>query len=231
VTVAAIADVHGNLPALEAVLAEIEAIGVDAIVCCGDVASGPLPRETCEALMALEGARFVQGNADREAVDGTDEWTSAQLDARHRDFLAAFEDTVTLEIDGLGRVLFCHGTPRSDEEIVTAITPEARLAAVMTGGDVVVCGHVHVRFDRRAGATRVVNPGSVGLPYEGRAGAYWALLGPDVELRRTDYDLDAALARMRGHHPAWDDLFGDSLVEPVPPDEVTRHFEGMAPSS
>jgi putative phosphoesterase len=219
-SVAVLSDVHGNLPALEAVLEEIS--GVDAIVCCGDVAAGPLPRETCEALMALEGARFVRGNADREPGD----WATAQLEQRHRDFLASFEDTVTLEVEGLGNVLFCHGTPRSDEEIVTAITPDERLAAVMTGADVVVCGHVHVQFDRRPGATRVVNAGSVGLPYEGRPGAYWALLGPDVQLRRTEYDLDAAIARMRaGGHPDLDEWVRESLVEPVSPDEVTRYFE------
>jgi putative phosphoesterase len=163
-SVAVISDVHGNLPALEAVLDEIECLGVDAIVCCGDVAAGPLPRETCERLMALDGARFVRGNADREMAAGEPPaWDTAQLEPAHRDFLASFEDTVTLEIDGLGHVLFCHGTPRSDEEIVTAITPEPRLAAVMTGADVVVCGHVHVQFDRRAG----VEPDEVTRYFEG----------------------------------------------------------------
>jgi putative phosphoesterase len=226
VSVAAISDVHGNLPALEAVLDEIERLGVDAIVCCGDVAAGPLPRETCERLMTLNGARFVRGNADREPGD----WAGAQLEPRHLDFLASFEDTVTLDVEGLGSVLFCHGTPRSDEEIVTAITPEPRLAAVMTGAEVVVCGHVHVQFDRRAGATRVVNAGSVGLPYEGRPGAYWALLGPDVELRRTEYDLGAAISRMRaGGHPDLDELLRESLVDPTPADEVTRFFEFRLP--
>jgi 3',5'-cyclic AMP phosphodiesterase CpdA len=89
-SVAAISDVHGNLPALEAVLAEIERIGVDAIVCCGDVAAGPLPRETCERLMALDDIRFVRGNADREMAAGEPPaWDTAQLEPRHRDFLAA----------------------------------------------------------------------------------------------------------------------------------------------
>jgi putative phosphoesterase len=235
VTVAAISDVHGNLPALEAVLAEIEAIGVDAIVCCGDVAAGALPRETCDALMALDGARFVRGNADREMAAGEPPaWDSAQLEQRHRDFLASFEDTVTLEIEGLGRALFCHATPDSDMELMTALTPEPRLEAIVggAGADLVLCGHVHCQYDRRAGSTRVVNVGSVGLPYEERPGAYWALLGPDVELRRTEYDLDAAISRMRaGGHPDLDELLRESLVEPVGPDEVARYFEGMAPSS
>ena len=231
-SVAVISDVHGNLPAVEAVLDEVSR--ADAIVCCGDVAAGPLPRETCERLMALEGARFVRGNADREMVEGWDAWWSGQLEPRHREFLAAFEDTVELEVEGLGRVLFCHGTPRSDEEIVTAITPDERLAAVMgePGADVVLCGHVHVQFDRRAGGTRVVNAGSVGLPYEGRPGAYWAVLGPDVQLRRTEYDLDAAIERMRaGGYPDLDEFLRESLTDPTPPEEVTRYFESIAPSS
>jgi putative phosphoesterase len=225
-SVAVLSDIHGNLPALEAVLDEIS--GAHAIVCCGDVAAGPLPRETCERLMALDGGRFVRGNADREPGD----WVEAQLEQPHRDFLASFEDTVTLDVDGLGRVLFCHGTPRSDVEIVTAITPDERLAAVMTGADVVVCGHVHVQFDRRPGATRVVNAGSVGLPYEGRPGAYWALLGPDVDLRRTEYELGPAIERMRaGGYPDLDEFVRESLTDPTPPEEVTRYFESIAPSS
>jgi putative phosphoesterase len=233
--VAAISDVHGNLPALEAVLAELETLSPDAIVFCGDVAAGPLPRETCDALMALDGARFVSGNADRDMVEGSpDNWDTAQLEPRHRDFLASFEPTVSLEIDGLGRALFCHATPDSDMTFITAITPEERLASIVegAGADLVLCGHVHVQYDRRAGRTRVVNVGSVGLPYEGRPGAYWALLGPDVELRRTEYDLDAAIPRLRaGGHPELDEWLRESLVEPTPPEEVTRYFEGMAPSS
>ena len=238
-SVAAVSDVHGNLPALEAVLAEIEREGVDAIVCCGDVAAGPLPGETCDRLMALGGARFVRGNADREMVEEFDagdlhDFATAQLEPRHRDFLASFEATATLEIEGLGRAVFCHATPRSDEEFITAITPEERLASVVEDAraDLVLCGHVHCQFDRHAASTRIVNVGSVGLPYEGRPGAYWALLGPDVSLRRTEYDLDAAIERMRaGGHPDLDELLRESLLEPVSPEEVARYFEGMAPSS
>jgi predicted phosphodiesterase len=236
-SVAAISDVHGNLPALEAVLGEIERLGVDAIVCCGDVAAGPLPRETCERLMALDDARFVRGNADRDMVEGFDsgassDWDTGQLERRHRDFLASFEPTVTLDVEGLGRALFCHATPDSDMEIITAITPEARLESLVggAGADVVLCGHVHCQYDRRAGSTRVVNVGSVGLPYEERPGAYWTLLGPDVEHRRTDYEIGPAIERMRaGGHPDLDELLRESLVEPIGPDEVARYFEFRLP--
>jgi putative phosphoesterase len=238
-SIAAISDVHGNLPALEAVLDEIGALGVDAIVCCGDVAAGPLPRETCDRLRAVDGIRFVRGNADREMVAEYDAgdlhvWETAQMRESDRDFLAGFEDTVTLEIDGLGRAVFCHATPDSDMTFITTLTPEDRLEREVggAGADLVLCGHVHCQYDRRAGSTRVVNVGSVGMPYEGRPGAYWALLGPDVELRRTEYDVAAAIERMRaGGHPDLDERLRESLIEPIEPLEVARYFEGTAARS
>jgi putative phosphoesterase len=204
---AALSDIHGNLPALEAVLAEVEAEPPDAVVFCGDVAMGPLPRETIERVRAIPNARFVRGNADREifAPDPAApvppewrEWVDSQVDAAQRDFLASFEDTVELDVDGLGRVLFCHGTPSSDIDMMTALTPEERLRGFLTGveADVVVCGHTHMQFDRVVDGIRVVNCGSVGMPYGG-TGAFWALLGPDLGLRRTAYDLGAAAERLR----------------------------------
>jgi len=219
VRVAALYDVHGNLPALEAVLAEVEQAQVDRIVLGGDVLAGPWPEETWARVAALGGrALVVRGNADREL----DAW---------QELVRTWPLTVTLDVDGLGRVLFCHATPRSDEEILTAATPEGRVREALGGvdADVVVHGHVHVRYDRRAGACRVVNPGSVGLPYEGRAGAYWAVLGPGVEFRRTEYDVDAmvAAARAAGYEDV-DARFGPSLLEPVAPETVTQHFEALA---
>jgi putative phosphoesterase len=210
---AAIADIHGNLPALEAVLSELARENVDLIVVCGDVASGPLPAETIEVLRALPNARFVSGNADRGLVTAFDgekleppgpaaDWCATQLSRDQRDFLASFSKTVELRVDGLGRVLFCHGSPRSDEEMMTSQTPDARLRELTAGVEagVVVCGHTHMPFDRTVGGVRVVNPGSVGMPY-GEPGAFWALLGPGLELRRTDYDREAAAARIR--QSAW----------------------------
>jgi len=238
-SVAVISDIHANVPALEAVLEEIGRESVDAIVCCGDVAAGPLPRETCDLLRGLDAIRYVSGNADREMVEEYDRgdlgvWETAQLRRSDRDFLASFEPTVELEVEGLGRALFCHATPGSDMTFITAITPEERLEREVggAGADLVLCGHVHCQYDRRAGATRVVNVGSVGMPYEGRPGAYWALLGPDVELRRTEYDVAAAMERMRaGGDPTLDERMRESLIEPVSPDEVARYFERMTPSS
>jgi predicted phosphodiesterase len=223
--VAALYDVHGNLPALEAVLAELDREPVDAIVCGGDVAAGPMPSEVLELLRERD-AQFVRGNADRELRD----WDAERLTADQLDFLRALPLTVSLDVDGLGPVLFCHATPRSDEEIVTRLTPDEEVAATLEGVSelVVVCGHVHVQYDRRVGGHRVVNAGSVGLPYEGRAGAFWALLGPDVEPRETSYDLEDAVQRLRDTgYPDLDDALGSSLFEPISPDEVSRYFEDL----
>jgi putative phosphoesterase len=225
VRVAALSDVHGNLPALEAVLADLEREHVDEIVCGGDTCAGPMPREALELLQA-RGARFVRGNADR-LLDG---WPADRLPEAQRAWLRELPLSLSLEVDGLGAVLFCHATPRSDEEIVTRLTPEEAVAAALDGVEerVVVCGHVHEQYDRRVGHHRIVNAGSVGLPYEGRAAAFWMLLGPDVEHRATEYDLAAALDAMRATgYPDLDEHLRESLLEPADPDEISRYFESL----
>ena len=205
-------DIHGNLPALDAVLREVREAGCDAIVIGGDVAGGYMPAETVSLLMTLRGrTRFVMGNGDREMLrilDGEppapgfagrlNAWAARRLDPEARDFLAAFEPVVEHDVAGVGRVLFCHGTPDSDEEIVTPETPDEVLDHLASGADadVIVGGHTHVRMDRRAGGKRFLNPGSVGMPYGG-TGAWWLVLGPGVEMRRTRYDLAAAAAAVR----------------------------------
>jgi putative phosphoesterase len=191
--VAVVADVHGNLPALEAVLAEIEA---DELVCCGDVYQGGPFGDECRALLEAAGARFVRGNADEGA--GVD-WPL----------------TLELDVEGLGPVLFCHGSPRSEHEIITKVSPEPRLEGILAGvdTDVVVHGHTHVQYDRPVAGRRLVCPGSVGMPYEGVRGAFWALLGPDVEFCRTEY---AAQDEWQPETPD--------------PDEVSAYFEGQTGS-
>jgi predicted phosphodiesterase len=225
--VAALYDIHGNLPALEAALADIARAGADGIVVGGDVVPGPMPRETLRRLLDSPiPTQFIQGNGDREIVArmaGAEagavpaelaeaaRWVAEQLQPDFAPLLAGLPPTLTLEIDGLGRVLFCHATPRNDTEVFTRLTPEDRLVPVFAGLDaaLVVCGHTHMQFDRRVGPTRVINAGSVGSPY-GAPGAYWALLGPDVELRRTPYDFARAAARVRatGYPQAQDAVRG-----------------------
>lgn len=213
--VAALYDIHGNLPALEAVLAEVAQAGVDRIVVGGDVFPGPLAHEVLARLTSLETpVDFIHGNCDVAlaeclaggALTGLPEsfrpvlaWNAERLDAAQRARVAGWPATRRLAIPPLGDVLFCHATPRDVNEIFTRLTDEARLVPVFepARAAVVVCGHTHMPFDRRVGATRVVNAGSVGMPFGG-TGAYWLLLGPGVEPRRTVYDAAAAAERLRG---------------------------------
>ena len=196
--VAALYDIHGNLPALDAVLAEIDA---DAIVVGGDVVGRGQPAEVLTRLQGLDNVHWLRGNSERELVDpgppreggpppGSAEEIRALLTAEQLDFVFRLPEHVTLEVGGLGEVLFCHATPRNDYEIFTILSPDERVRELMGGVPqrVVVCGHTHVQDERRVGDYRIVNAGSVGMPYEDAPGAYWALLGPDVELRRTEYE-------------------------------------------
>jgi predicted phosphodiesterase len=171
------------------------------------------------------------GNADREVVNGKNErdvWCRERLSATEIDEVGGWPADLELEIDGLGRVLFCHGSPRREDEILTEETPEDAVAEILSGvaTDVVVCGHTHHQFDRAVAGTRVVNPGSVGLPYEGRPGAFWALLGPAVEQCRTEYDVDAALGALgTTGFPGVDELFAPSLLDPMPKQEAVAVLE------
>ena len=235
--VAVLADIHGNLPALEAVLHDIEAAGVDAIVLNGDIATGPMPAETLDRLAELgEKAIWVRGNADRElvaaydgvlspdlpeAVRATTEYCASRLKARHRDLLADLPLSIALEVSELGLARFCHATTRSDTEIVLVDSPIERYQDAFADTDepTVVLGHTHMPFDRLADRRRFVNPGSVGMPY-GFRGALWALLGPDVALRRTEYEAEIAAEMFRSAAPGYPELaeFIEENVLTVPSD-------------
>jgi predicted phosphodiesterase len=219
--VAVLADVHANLPALEAVLADVESYEADRIVLLGDLAGGPMPAETIDLLASLgQRAVWVHGNGERELVDAFDGKPAAGrtgkdalacaglIEQRHRDLMADLPLTVTLDVDGLGPTLFCHATPRRDDEFVLVDSPQERWTAVLDGvaERLVVCGHTHMPFDRLAAGRRAVNPGSVGMAY-GPPAAYWALLGDGaVQLRRTMYNAEEAAIRINAsRHPdaAW----------------------------
>lgn len=240
--IAALYDVHGNLTALEAVLAEVEREEVDLVLVGGDAAAGPQAEATLDRLRGLERARFIRGNSDRELADVRWEakeplgrermgWMRERLGEDRLLFLDALPERLTFPVDGLGEVLFCHGSPRSDLEVLTRATPEERLRDALAGVEaaVVVCGHTHVQFDRSHDGVRVVNAGSVGIPYEDTPGAYWALLGPAVELRRTEYDLEAAAEAFRASgFPDADEFVRETLFAEEGPDEATAFFEKLA---
>jgi putative phosphoesterase len=229
--VAVISDVHGNAVALAAVLAELERDQPDLIVSCGDLTWGPQPEETYELAQGLN-ARFVRGNADRAVLENVSEtereqWMQAHHTDEMRDFLSTFEEQLVVEIEGVGPVRFCHGSPRTDEECVTPETPEERVREFSAGVDerVIVTGHVHIQFDREVGGIRSVNSGSVGLPYEGKPGAFWAMFGPDVEMRRTEYDLDETIDRYRASGQPNVEQIVEMMVEPPERREVIDHAE------
>jgi len=164
-----------------------------------------------------------------EKVSSTERerWMQAHHTPEMRDFIAGFEEYVVADVDGLGPVRFCHGSPRTDEECVTPETPEARVREFSAGvaERVIVTAHVHIQFDREVAGIRSVNAGSVGLPYEGRPGAYWALLGPDIELRRTEYDLEETVALYRASGQPNVEQIVEMMVEPPEPREVIDHAE------
>jgi putative phosphoesterase len=210
--------VHGNLPALEAALAEIEDDSL--IVFGGDVAWGPLPVETVDRIRSLK-ATAIRGNADRDLGD---EWIEQRLGPERLEWLTTLPEQLELEVQGLGRVLFCHGSPRSDEEMLLRTASDERLTEILADveADVVVCGHTHMQFDRRLGSKRVVNAGSVGLPY-GAAGAHWVELSPDVRHRRVEYDTEPL------HASGWPraaELIG--VIESPPTEEqAIAEFEAL----
>jgi putative phosphoesterase len=231
--VAVLSDVHGNAHALAAVLADVDRERPDLLVFGGDLTWGAHPMETYELAASRAGhSIFIRGNADRALAEGSAEteierWMRDSHSPQALAFVEQFQDQAVVEIDGLGPVRFCHGSPRSDEECVTPETPEERVREFMAGLDeaALVTAHVHIQFDRRVAGVRSVNPGSVGLPYQGRPGAYWALLGPDVELRRTDYDVTRAVAAYRESGFPNAEQMVEMLEDPPSPAEVIEDAE------
>jgi putative phosphoesterase len=205
------------------VLADVERKGVDAIVFGGDLTWGPLPVETLALARSLELAQFVRGNCDRDP----DEWERSCLSAEEVAFLQALPATV--ELDG---VLYCHATPRSDEEVITPATPDERLAAALVdvAQGTVVVGHTHMQQDRRIGGVRFVNAGSVGLPYEGEVAAFWALVTDgDAELRKTPVDrrlLERVLRESRWSRAS--EILQENVLQVVSREQATAELEGAA---
>lgn len=225
-TVAALYDIHANLPALEAVLGELGT--VDTILVGGDVVWGPWPQETMDALRSLPNATFIMGNADRDVFDrapghwkSANDWCADRLSEQHLAFLRSAPATASM--DG---VLFCHGSPQRDTDIITVGTPPERILGWCEGvsESTVACGHTHGQFDRSVGALRVVNPGSVGNPF-GDFGAYWALFHPEPELRFTPYDVERTAARIVATGFPYGERMASDITTKATPEDAARFFE------
>jgi predicted phosphodiesterase len=241
--VAALYDVHGNLPALEAVLEEVAAAAPDLVVVGGDAVLGPMPSETLELLRGLDcRTAWIRGNADREMAERHGEaeglppewaeitrWCADRLGEDGLTFIGGLPETATVHVAGLGPVLFCHGSPRSDAEIITPASEEDRLRAALAGVSerLVVCGHTHMQFELRVGGARIVNAGSVGMAYA-KPGAYWLLLDDDVRFRRTAYDRDEAARRIRGTSFPALDFASLYVLDPPTTAEAIETFETQA---
>jgi predicted phosphodiesterase len=240
VLVLALYDIHGNVDALDAVLADPRAAAADAVVVGGDAVPGTFAGAALARLEELSvPVRWVRGNGEREvaeAVDGpapaegdlvaqTAALTAAEIGGDRARDLGRLP--LTVEVDG---VLFCHASPRRDDEMLTRLSSPERWSEALTDVDntLVVAGHTHQQDDRLVGDVRFVNAGSVGLPYEGDGAARWLWLADGVpELRQTDYDAAGAGERMLS--AGWPDerSLRASLIEPVEPITVTRIFEDM----
>ena len=235
--VLALYDIHGNVEALEAVLAD--APSPDVILVGGDAVPGAFAAQTLDL---LEGARWIRGNGEREVAAAVgapapDPDDPAAVTAAHsaaelgdEPARALGELPLTLKIDG---VLYCHATPRRDDEMLTRISPDARYADALAGVEtaIVVAGHTHQIDDRTVGGVRFINAGSVGMPYEGDGAARWLWVADGVpEPRTTPYDAAAAGARIL--ESGWPDArsITASLIDPVPAIEITRFFEEHAVS-
>ncbi len=234
--VAAIYDIHSNLPALEAVLKQVSQLGVDHIVIGGDVFPGPMPLETFALLQQLPmPVSFIRGNCELAllaARAGDDpgpfpeptkqafRWIAGRLTPAAERTLRAWPRTVSLPIQGIGDVLFCHATPRDEHEIFTRLTPESAVLPAFAGAeaDLVVCGHTHMQFDRIIAGCRVVNAGSVGMPF-GEPGAHWLLLGPEVQRQNTGYDLAQAAQRVQATDYPQAAEFAEKFVLQQPSEE------------
>jgi predicted phosphodiesterase len=230
---------------MAAVAPEVVASEPDALVVGGDLTWGPMPEETWRVVMELresvgESMFFVRGNAERALAElragalgrrptARERWMLAHHALETLEALETFSPTVMLDVEGLGPTRFCHGSPRSDEELISPGTSDERMRALLQQVDerVLVSGHMHIQFDRHVVGIRSINPGSVGMPYQGATGAYWALLGPDVELRRTDYDLHAVVAAYRASDDPLAEAIVETLTTPPAPAEAIAAAEAL----
>jgi putative phosphoesterase len=238
--IAAIYDIHGNISALEAVIDVISTKQVDTVVIGGDVVAGPFPRETLSLLQKISvPTYYLLGNAESDVIrlilgqpsDGMSEkanevagWVVDQLTSEQKDFLLTWTDSLQLTLAPRYRAYFCHGTPRSNTEIFTLVTPEERVKAIFrqTDASVYICGHTHMQFERTVENIHIVNAGSVGMPFGGTTADWLLIDGNEFEFVHTEYSLQSAVERMRtSGYPDVENFIQNNVIHSPPKDKMT----------
>ncbi|GGD78866.1 metallophosphoesterase family protein [Paenibacillus nasutitermitis] len=246
--IAALYDIHGNYPALHAVLKELESIEPDILFIGGDIVSGPMPLQTLQTLRNFTGnVQMIRGNGEREVAEVLEgktipfldkkgiekqKWVAKQLTSSDRQFLASLPETKVLTANGLGEILFCHATPHSDEEIFTPLTPDEHVKTLFHSVEqpFIFCGHTHLPFVRKIDDKQIINPGSVGMPYTGNPGAYWALIDENgFELKYTSYDLEeASKAILKSGDPEAEEFIENYIKNTMQEDQAINMIEKLA---
>ncbi|MFM2485258.1 metallophosphoesterase family protein [Celerinatantimonas yamalensis] len=243
--IAAIYDIHANSTALEAVIDEIKKRKVDRIVVGGDVVAGPSPLETLTLLRNITiPIDFILGNAESELLkhiagkdveeltetaDEVTHWLAKQMTTEHKQFLSSWIPTLEIQTDTWGQVLFCHGSPRSNTEIFTRLTPGKKLASIFghISTSMVVCGHTHMQFKITSGSISIINAGSVGMPYS-RTGAEWLLLDDEIHFMHTDYDISKAAELIRKtNYPQAEEFVMNNVLNTPSEEEALEVFSQM----
>lgn len=229
--IAAIYDIHGNASALEAVLDAVSIKKADTVVVGGDVVAGPFPSETLNLLQKINvPTYFILGNAESDVIqlilgqpsDGLSEkanevasWVVNQLTLEQKDFLLTWSNTLQLKLTAICSACFCHGTPHSNAEIFTSVTPEDRVREIFSNTDasVFVCGHTHMQFQRTINNIRIFNAGSVGMPFGGTEADWLLIDGNEFQFVHTKYDLINAAERMRtSNYPNVEDFIQNNVI-------------------
>lgn len=236
--IAAIYDVHGNLPALQAVLGEIKGLGIDLLIAGGDIIAGPMPNEVLAELKRFNQqveTRYIYGNGESEALralageeiggfspaaDESARWVASTLRAEHIEFLKTWENTVTLDHPILGKTIFCHATPHNNVDVFTKASKPERISTLFAtvSADLVVCGHTHMQVTHTLGHLKIINAGSVGMPF-GATGAYWLMLDDQVDLKHTAYDLNGAAEVIKASSSPSRESFAAGNVLTAPSEE------------
>lgn len=231
--IAAIYDIHGNLPALEAVLDDIISEQVDLIIVGGDVVAGPMPLEVLALLQDVSmqiPTQFIHGNAESELLNYLEgrgmnvlsqqaevvtRWVAERFPPAYQQFLSSWPMTLQFKIEGRGQVLFCHATPHSDTAVFTRLTSDDKVLSLLgeVGVNWVICGHTHMQFERTVGRIHIANAGSVGMPF-GHTGADWLMFDQKISLRHTAYNLTSAADRIRQtKYPQADDFATNNVLQ------------------